>query len=49
MSNLSDEAADSMKKAKEIHDILEEYYISAVDFDKINKLTDKLIKEIKKR
>ncbi len=49
MSNLSDEAADSMKKAKEIHDILEEYYISAIDFDKINKLTDKLIKEIKKR
>lgn len=49
LSNMSDEAAKCMKKAKEIHDKLENFYISAVDFDKINKLTDKLVKEIKKR
>jgi hypothetical protein len=49
LSNMTDEAAKCMKKAKEIHDELENFYISAVDFEKINKLTDKLIKEIKKR
>lgn len=49
MTNLSDEVSYSIKKAKEIHDKLEECYISAVDFDKTDKLTEKLIKEIKKR
>ena len=47
--NIAYEAAKCMKKAKEIHDELEKFYISAIDFEKINKLTDKLIKEIKKR
>ncbi|MBR6695753.1 MAG: ATPase [Oscillospiraceae bacterium] len=49
LSNMADEAAECMKKAKEIHDELEKFYVSAIDFEKINKLTDKLIKEIKKR
>jgi len=49
LSNMADEAAKCMKKAKEIHDELEKFYVSAIDFEKINKLTDKLIKEIKKR
>ena len=49
LSNMADEAAKCMKKAKEIHDELENFYVSAIDFEKINKLTDKLIKEIKKR
>lgn len=49
LSNMSDEAAECIKKAKGIHDELEKFYVSAIDFEKINKLTDKLIKEIKKR
>lgn len=49
LSNMADEAAECIKKAKEIHDELEKFYVSAIDFEKINKLTDKLIKEIKKR
>ncbi|MGN0653633.1 MAG: ATPase [Oscillospiraceae bacterium] len=48
-TNLAEEAAYSIKSAKEVHDKIEEYYISAVDFNKINKVTEKLIKEIEKK
>ena len=41
------EAAGTLKAAKEIHDRIEDYYISAADFDSLNRLTYKLISEIK--
>lgn len=37
-------AADYIKKAKEIHDELEGYYISAMDFEKVNSFTEEFIK-----
>jgi hypothetical protein len=40
------EAIANMKKAKEIHDDLENFYIKAMDFDKVNELTEKIISEI---
>ena len=35
-----------IKKAKQEHDILENYYIKAMDFNKLNKIESQLIKEI---
>lgn len=42
-----DEAVETLRKAKNTHDILEEYYIPNVDFDIIDKLTDQFYKTIK--
>ena len=39
-------ATECLIKAKATHDRLEKYYISAMDFDKMNKYTEKLIEEI---
>jgi len=41
------EAALAMQSAKNVHDKLEEYYIAAADHDSLNRLTYKLISEIK--
>ncbi|MCL2055371.1 MAG: hypothetical protein FWG90_13200 [Oscillospiraceae bacterium] len=46
IENISAEAAAALKSAKEAHDMLESYYISATDFEKIDMLTERLIKEI---
>jgi MoxR-like ATPase len=35
-----------LKKAKELHDELEAYYVKAMDFEKVNELTNTLKKEI---
>lgn len=43
------EAAQSVLKAKAVHDELESCYISAVDFKKIDAVTEKLIAEIEER
>jgi hypothetical protein len=40
------EAISSMKKAKQIHDVLEDFYVKAIDFEALNKLTEKVISEI---
>ena len=45
-AELLDEAALSLANAKAIHDELEEYYISAMDFDKVNQKAEKLINDI---
>lgn len=46
----ADEMIDSsvlqITKAKEIHDLLERYYISAIDFSVTNSITDRLISRI---
>ncbi|MGN0642785.1 MAG: ATPase [Huintestinicola sp.] len=41
------EAASAMRSAKAKHDLIEKYYISAADFDGLNRLSYKLISEIK--
>lgn len=41
------EAAGELRTAKSVHDDIESHYISAADFDGINRLTYKLISEIK--
>lgn len=43
---LENEAINIIKKAKSVHDELEKYYIHAMDFDKLNDITDVLIKKI---
>ena len=43
---LIDEAVRKLSLAKDIHDRLEEYYIKATDFDKINEIGDKVLKAI---
>ena len=40
------EAVNSLKAAKSAHDILESYYIDAMDFDKVNKIKDEVINSI---
>lgn len=40
------QASQHMSDAKKLHDELEEYYIAAMDFEKVGKLGDKLIAEI---
>ena len=44
--DLLDEAANALKNAIVVHDELESYYISAMDFDGINSLAEKIIEEI---
>ncbi len=48
VKNLRDEAAESLRNAKSAHDKLEAYYINAVDFDKVNKVCDDMIKLVSK-
>ena len=48
-AELLSEGAASLLNAKKVHDIIEEYYIKAVDFKKINSITNKLISDIKER
>lgn len=43
---LIDSAVGAISEAKEYHDELEKYYIPAMDFDKIDKITEKTIKEV---
>ena len=38
-------ASENIKKAKDIHDELEGYYISAMNFESLNKFTDRFIRE----
>lgn len=47
--DLAGEAAVTIRTAKEVHDELERYYIAAMDFSKLDALTEKLISEIEKR
>lgn len=46
---MKSEAMYSIRRAKEAHDRLEECYIRAMDFDKINSAGDKIIRQIEKR
>lgn len=45
--DLMDEAVECLVNAKNVHDKLEQYYISATDFDGVNRLIYKLISQIK--
>ncbi|MCM1522888.1 MAG: ATPase [Ruminococcus sp.] len=47
VAELINEASSELKTAKSVHDRIEEYYIAAADFDSLNRLTYKLISEIK--
>lgn len=40
------EAVEALKSAKSAHDILESYYIEAMNFEKVNEIKNKLISEI---
>lgn len=44
-----DETAKTLTLAKQAHDEIERYYIAAMDFKKLDKLTEKLIERIAKR
>ena len=44
--NLISEASSILSKAKSVHDELEKYYITAIDFNKVNNITDKLIEKL---
>ncbi len=43
---LTDEAVRTIKTAKKIHDEIESYYISAMNFERVNEASDKIISEI---
>ncbi len=45
-SNLIDEAALCMKEAKQVHDVLESYYIPAMNFSKADEKLKRIIDEI---
>lgn len=45
-ANLCKETADTLDNAKLIHDEIEKYYINAMNFDKINEVTESIISEI---
>lgn len=45
-ATLIDEAIAHLKSAKAVHDKLESIYVSAMDFDKLNEYTDKVIRQI---
>lgn len=47
--NLCKETAVTLDNAKIIHDEIEKYYIEAMDFDKINEITETIFNEIKER
>lgn len=44
--DLIEEAASALLCAKTVHDDIESFYIKAMDFDKVNTITDSIIKEI---
>ena len=46
---LADEIYITIKNAKAVHDEIEKYYIEAMDHSALDRLTEKLIKEIKER
>ncbi len=46
ISSLLDSAINTLKEAKSVHDELESYYISAMDFDKLSLLCDKIAKNL---
>ena len=41
-----EQALDALKREKAVHDDLEEYYISAMDYKKLNALTDRFLKQL---
>lgn len=45
-NEMIEEAIASLKTAKAAHDILESYYIDAMDFNKVNQIKEKVIKDI---
>ena len=49
LSELSEEISKTQRSAKQLHDELESYYIAAMDFKKIDGITERLISEIKDR
>lgn len=46
IKTLIDEAVGAISEAKEYHDELEKYYISAMNFDKIDEISEKTMKEV---
>ena len=48
LDELINYAISNLKKAKSNHDVIEDYYIPNMDFEKINELKDKLIERILK-
>ena len=44
---LAEEAAESLETALKIHDELEKYYINAIDFDRLNDMSENFIKMLK--
>ena len=42
---LINESINSLEEAKKLHDILESYYIAAMDFSKVSEITDYIINE----
>ena len=49
VNDLSEEAAKTLRAAKQVHDELESHYIKAMDFGRLDKLTEELTEEIAKR
>ena len=47
VKELTDEMVSALKTAKGIHDELESYYIKAMDFDKVNEISQRLMERIK--
>lgn len=47
--DLTTEAVKTIKAAKQIHDEIEKYYISAMDFDKVNAAADDIIAAIESK
>lgn len=48
-ADLAEEAARTLRQAKEVHDELESFYIEAMDFEALDRLTEELIDEIGRR
>jgi hypothetical protein len=48
-AELINEAVQVLKEAKSVHDIMEEYYIDGMDFEKVDTLTKRIIREIELR
>lgn len=47
--SLAEEVYGTIKAAKDVHDEIEKYYIEAMDFEALDRRTDKLIAEIRNR
>lgn len=48
-ADLSEEVYSTIKKAKKIHDDIEKYYVSAMDFKALDKVCDQVSREIHQR